>query len=261
MRRSCRLRSRIARVTTPVGKGGSVRQWLHAARAKIGVLGASGYTGSERCGCCCAIRRSKSRCSQPTVAPGRRCATCFRSSRRSCCPSWSRSRPSIGRRPGSIWCSARCRTRPRKRWCKELLAKAPRTKVVDLSADFRLADPAAYARWYGHEHHAPELQKEAVYGLVEVHRGAIKAARLVANPGCYTTCAQLPLVPLIKAKAIELGRDRGRRQVRHDRSGPGGQGEHAVLGSVRGLPRLWRRPSPPYGRARSGVLTRRRDAR
>jgi N-acetyl-gamma-glutamyl-phosphate reductase len=77
--------------------------------------------------------------------------------------------------------------------------------VVDLSADFRLADTAAYARWYGHEHLAPELQKEAVYGLVEVHRRAIRNARLVANPGCYTTCAQLPLVPLLKARAIEPG--------------------------------------------------------
>jgi N-acetyl-gamma-glutamyl-phosphate reductase len=85
----------------------------------------------------------------------------------------------------------------------DLLARAPKTKVVDLSADFRLHDVAAYARWYGHEHHAPKLQKEAVYGLVEVHRAAIKKARLVANPGCYTTCAQLPLVPLLKAKAIE----------------------------------------------------------
>ncbi len=86
----------------------------------------------------------------------------------------------------------------------DLLSKAPRTKVVDLSADFRLADTRAYARWYGHEHHAPELQREAVYGLVEVHREKIKKARLVANPGCYTTCAQLPLVPLIKAKAVDL---------------------------------------------------------
>jgi N-acetyl-gamma-glutamyl-phosphate reductase len=86
---------------------------------------------------------------------------------------------------------------------KDLLAKAPATKVVDLSADFRLRDPAAYAKWYGHEHHALELQEEAVYGLVEVYRRDIKAARLVANPGCYTTCAQLPLLPLIKAKAIE----------------------------------------------------------
>src|SRR5215813_9929755 len=86
---------------------------------------------------------------------------------------------------------------------KELLAKAPKTRVVDLSADFRLADPAAYARWYGHEHHAPELQKEAVYGLTEVYREKIKAARLVANPGCYTTCAELPLIPLLSAKAID----------------------------------------------------------
>jgi N-acetyl-gamma-glutamyl-phosphate reductase len=86
---------------------------------------------------------------------------------------------------------------------KELLAKAPKTRVVDLSADFRLANPVAYARWYGHEHHAPELQTEAVYGLTEVYRGAIAKARLVANPGCYTTCAQLPLIPLLKAKAID----------------------------------------------------------
>jgi len=85
----------------------------------------------------------------------------------------------------------------------ELLAKAPKTKVVDLSADFRLSDPAAYAKWYGHEHQALELQKEAVYGLVEMYRDDISKARLVANPGCYTTCAQLPLTPLIKAKAIE----------------------------------------------------------
>jgi N-acetyl-gamma-glutamyl-phosphate reductase len=85
---------------------------------------------------------------------------------------------------------------------KTLLAQAPATKVVDLSADFRLADPAAYAKWYGHEHHAPELQGEAIYGLAEVYRRSIKSARLVANPGCYTTCAQLAVLPLLKAKAI-----------------------------------------------------------
>ena len=86
---------------------------------------------------------------------------------------------------------------------KDLLARAPATKVVDLSADFRLADPAAYARWYGHAHAAPELQKKAVYGLTEIYRRDIKAARLVANPGCYTTCAELALIPLLKAKAID----------------------------------------------------------
>src|SRR5207247_8523712 len=84
-----------------------------------------------------------------------------------------------------------------------LLAAAPRNKIADLAADFRLAYPAAYARWYGHEHFAPELQPEAVYGLVETYRREIRKARLVAIPGCYTTCAQLPLIPLLKAKAIE----------------------------------------------------------
>src|SRR5262249_26271786 len=86
---------------------------------------------------------------------------------------------------------------------KELLANAPATKVVDLSADFRLADPAVYARWYGHEHHAPELQQQAVYGLTEIYRDEVAKARLVANPACYTTCAQLPLIPLLGAKAID----------------------------------------------------------
>ncbi|MBB5051211.1 N-acetyl-gamma-glutamyl-phosphate reductase [Afipia massiliensis] len=86
---------------------------------------------------------------------------------------------------------------------KDVFAKDPDIKIVDLSADFRLEDPAAYAKWYGHEHYALDLQKEAVYGLAEIYRRDIKRARLVANPGCYTTCAQLPLIPLLKAKAIE----------------------------------------------------------
>jgi N-acetyl-gamma-glutamyl-phosphate reductase len=86
---------------------------------------------------------------------------------------------------------------------KDLMVRAPRTKVVDLSADFRLSDPEAYARWYGHAHFAPDLQKEAVYGLAEIYRDKIKAARLVANPGCYTTCAELALIPLLKAKAVD----------------------------------------------------------
>src|SRR5580693_713242 len=86
---------------------------------------------------------------------------------------------------------------------KDLMARAPQTKVVDLSADFRLADPAAYAWWYGHDHFAPELQKSAVYGLTEIYRAKIRTARLVANPGCYTSCAELALIPLLKGKAID----------------------------------------------------------
>ncbi|WP_420392049.1 N-acetyl-gamma-glutamyl-phosphate reductase [Acuticoccus sp.] len=85
----------------------------------------------------------------------------------------------------------------------DALRAKPTLKVVDLSADFRLTDPAAYARWYGHEHLAPQLQDEAVYGLTEVHRDAIRGTRLVANPGCHTTTALLPLIPLVAADAID----------------------------------------------------------
>ena len=76
-------------------------------------------------------------------------------------------------------------------------------KVIDLSADFRLADVDTYAEWYGHAHRAPELQTSAVYGLSELARDAVKGARLVACPGCYPTSAQLPLVPLIEAGQVE----------------------------------------------------------
>ena len=83
------------------------------------------------------------------------------------------------------------------------LAMASRTiKIVDLSADFRLKDVASYEKWYGKPHVAIELQKEAVYGLPEINRHEVKNARILANPGCYPTAAQLPLVPLLKSKLI-----------------------------------------------------------
>jgi len=76
-------------------------------------------------------------------------------------------------------------------------------KVVDLSADFRLRDVDTYAEWYGGEHSAQELQKEVAYGLTELNRDAVKGARVIANPGCYPTSVQLPLVPLLKAGQIQ----------------------------------------------------------
>jgi N-acetyl-gamma-glutamyl-phosphate reductase len=86
---------------------------------------------------------------------------------------------------------------------KDLIGRRGDLKVVDLSADFRLADPEAYAKWYGHAHQALDLQGEAVYGLSEVHRERVKGARLVANPGCFTTTSLLPTIPLLKAGAID----------------------------------------------------------
>lgn len=84
--------------------------------------------------------------------------------------------------------------------------KTPNQKIIiDLSADFRLHNPTTYEQWYGHAHQALELQKEAVYGLTEINRDAIRKARIVANPGCYPTAAQLPLIPLLKQKLIATG--------------------------------------------------------
>jgi N-acetyl-gamma-glutamyl-phosphate reductase len=77
-------------------------------------------------------------------------------------------------------------------------------KVVDLGADFRLRDPAMYEKWYGQPHQAPELQPEAVYGLTEFYRDAIRDARLVAGTGCNAATVQFALRPLIGSGLIDL---------------------------------------------------------
>ena len=78
-----------------------------------------------------------------------------------------------------------------------------RTKIVDLSADFRIKDAAVYEEWYKIKHPSPQLIPEAVYGLCEINREAVKKARLVANPGCYPTCTILSIYPLLKEGLID----------------------------------------------------------
>lgn len=88
---------------------------------------------------------------------------------------------------------------------QQIIATLPLDKgvrVIDLSADFRLRDIDVYKKWYGNDHQAVDLQKEAVYGITELFRKQIATARLVANPGCYPTTAQLPLIPLLREKLI-----------------------------------------------------------
>jgi N-acetyl-gamma-glutamyl-phosphate reductase len=88
-----------------------------------------------------------------------------------------------------------------------VIAALPRDlKIVDLSADFRLRDPAAYQTWYGQPHSQPELQAEAVYGLTEFYRAEIAAARLVAGTGCNAATGQYAITPLIQAGVIDLDR-------------------------------------------------------
>ncbi|MFV0490263.1 MAG: N-acetyl-gamma-glutamyl-phosphate reductase [Pseudorhodobacter sp.] len=88
-----------------------------------------------------------------------------------------------------------------------VISQLPRElPVVDLSADFRLRDPAAYEKWYGKPHAAPDLQKQAVYGLTEFYRDEIREARLVAGTGCNAATGQYAIRPLIEAAVIDLDR-------------------------------------------------------
>jgi N-acetyl-gamma-glutamyl-phosphate reductase len=174
-----------------------------SAKAKIGVLGASGYTGAElvrlllrhpgvEIGLLTADRRAGKPMAEvfpqfaPFVLPTLQALDAV---------DWT----SLGL--DLVFCALPHGTT--QAVISDLLKRLPAIKVVDLSADFRIHDPAAYERWYGHPHAAVELQKKAVYGLTEIYRDKIQAAQLVANPGCYTSCAELALVPLLRGKAID----------------------------------------------------------
>lgn len=95
-------------------------------------------------------------------------------------------------------------------------------RVIDLAADFRIADVALWEKWYGMQHACPELVAQAVYGLPEVNRDRIRSARLVANPGCYPTAVQLGFLPLVEAGVVDLA-----HLVADAKSGVSGAGRKA----------------------------------
>ncbi len=103
----------------------------------------------------------------------------------------------------------------------EILSKV---KVVDLSADYRIKDVSVYEKWYGIEHKSPQYIAEAVYGLCEINREDVKGARLVANPGCYTTCSILTAYPLVKEGLIDTA-----TLIVDAKSGTSGAGRGAKL--------------------------------
>jgi N-acetyl-gamma-glutamyl-phosphate reductase len=100
-------------------------------------------------------------------------------------------------------------------------------KVIDLAADFRIQNVAEWEKWYGMSHACPDLIAEAVYGLPEVNRKAIRQARLVANPGCYPTAVQLGFIPLVEAGLVDVG-----SLIADAKSGVSGAGRKAELGSL-----------------------------
>jgi N-acetyl-gamma-glutamyl-phosphate reductase len=105
----------------------------------------------------------------------------------------------------------------------ELLERGAR--VIDLAADFRLKDPAVWEQWYGMPHACPALLAEAVYGLPELNRAAVRGARLVANPGCYPTAVTLGLVPLVESGLVDTG-----ALIADAKSGASGAGRKAETG-------------------------------
>ncbi len=107
---------------------------------------------------------------------------------------------------------------------EEILQSA---KVIDLSADYRIKDVATYEKWYQIEHKSPQFIAEAVYGLCEVNREKVKQARLVANPGCYTTCSILTAYPLVKEGLIEPN-----TLIVDAKSGTSGAGRGAKLSNL-----------------------------
>ena len=167
-------------------------------RLRIGILGASGYTGAELVRLLARHPAAEIRLLTADRQAGRPLAEVF--------PHLGTLRlPDLVKIESANWDDidlAFCAL-PHGTTQTVIAALPDRLKVVDLSADFRLADLDSYAQWYGHAHQAPALQQEAVYGLTELQRAKVAAARLVANPGCYPTAAQLPLVPLIEAGSID----------------------------------------------------------
>mmetsp|Transcript_5320 Transcript_5320/g.9541 ORF Transcript_5320/g.9541 Transcript_5320/m.9541 type:complete len:371 (-) Transcript_5320:975-2087(-) len=165
--------------------------------AQVAVLGASGYTGSEITRLLALHPKINVRAITSERSAGQPFASSFphlRTERGLC---FQKVQDVKWDEVDSVFCCLPHGT------TQEIIAKLPRgKKVVDLSADFRLKDVEEYAEWYGGEHKAPELQKEVVYGLTEFKRKEVEAASLVANPGCYPTSIQLPLIPLLREKLI-----------------------------------------------------------
>ena len=168
------------------------------SKVRIGVLGASGYTGADLIRLLAGHPRSEIALMTANAQAGKPLSAVFPHLGGLELPELIRVEEADWGAVDVAFCCLPHGT------TQEIVAALPEhLKVIDLSADFRLRDPAVYAEWYGHEHRATALQETAVYGLPEFNRDAVRTARLVACPGCYPTAALLLLLPLVAEGLIE----------------------------------------------------------
>ncbi|KAL6494747.1 hypothetical protein OROGR_031547 [Orobanche gracilis] len=168
-------------------------------KLRIGILGASGYTGSEIIRLLAAHPNFQITLMTADRKAGQSIGSVFPHLVKQDLPDLVAIKDSDFSIVDAVFCCLPHGT------TQEIIKGLPSSlKIVDLSADFRLRDVGEYEEWYGQPHKAQELQKETVYGLTEISRSEIQSARLIANPGCYPTSVQIPLIPLIKANLIEV---------------------------------------------------------
>ncbi|MCO5604719.1 hypothetical protein L7F22_058889 [Adiantum nelumboides] len=177
-----------------VGEQGKLRA---GEKISIGVLGASGYTGSEIVRLLATHPYFRITLMTADRKAGQSLASVFPHLVSQNLPNMVAVNDADFSQVDAVFCCLPHGT------TQEIIAGLPSIlKVVDLSADFRLHEVKEYEEWYNRPHGAVELQKQAVYGLTELNRQAVCDARLVANPGCYPTSVQLPLAPLLEEKLI-----------------------------------------------------------
>jgi N-acetyl-gamma-glutamyl-phosphate reductase len=166
---------------------------------KVGIVGGTGYTGVELLRLLATHPQVRLSCITSRAEAGRPVADLFGNLRGHCDLAFSE--PSLEQLGECDLVFFATPNGTAMQMVPELLARGVR--VIDLAADFRLADADIWAQWYGMPHACPELLGEAVYGLPELNRERIRGARLVANPGCYPTAAALGFLPLLEHGLVE----------------------------------------------------------
>lgn len=190
---------------------------------KVGIVGGTGYTGAELLRILSAHPQVRVTLLTSRQEAGRRADALYPNLRGHCDLSYSA--PDAG---ALKTCDAVFFATPHgtaMQMAPALVASG--IKIIDLSADFRLKDPAQFTHWYKLEHSAPDLLREAVYGLPEIHREEIRVARIVGNPGCHATATQLAFLPLLKADVIER-----EGLIADSKTGISGAGRELKLGSM-----------------------------